>query len=125
MKRYTRKYISGSNERFPIPIKTTVFLAMVCTVWNFNAVMWVIMGAFALLHWVIYIYTLDNFEEVDLCKEVFVLKRKVELLWAEMPDDKRALLKRQINELLRAEGLIEPEKKSFEQRLDEAAKLKT
>ncbi len=105
-----KRYISQENTFPHTPIRNMLALAMICTVWNFGPMMWLTAAIISFIQWVVYIRMYPNIE-VDVVKKLDILERKIELLWADIPEEKRTLLKLQINEMLKAEGLIEPESK--------------
>ena len=83
---------------------------------------WFFLGVFLLIIWCATIVSWTRHEEVNPLVNIQILERKVELLWADMSDEKRRHLKQQIDNVLRAEGLIP--KETFEDRLNKAVKDK-
>jgi hypothetical protein len=113
-----------TSDVFPArsPIWITLLFTLYALHFEASPMAWFFLGVFFLVIWCATIISWTKQEEVNPLPSIQILERKVELLWADMPDEKRRHLKKQIDTVLRAEGLIE--KESFEERLNKALKDK-
>ena len=119
------KRIDAANMPPKYPFLTTIvfFLVMHEFVWPIstaNVWGWVVMGIITFMIWVSWIYDMANRKQVDLFITLDILKSKVDILWADVTPEKRNLMKGMLEELLKSEGLVNIEKKSFVDRVNEA-----